>query len=214
MAYHRMGDDRIVFFVALKGERIARMLELPVGLASAPGRGSTFSITVPRVTAVVDGRELVTVDPVIRGRHFDDSIPPESVGAKLLRRNLSDIAAMGGRPRAAPRDSSDRTAEVIYGGDLRGNLKSLRGLRSLRLTSLECVHQQISDLSFLARMPLNRFEAGWNDIADLSPLASLPVTELMIVMEFLVPLVIHRFGPAAIIFNGANRRNFAPESIH
>ena len=47
------------------------------------------------------GRELVTVDPVIRGRHFDDSIPPESVGAKLLRRNLSDIAAMGGRPRAA-----------------------------------------------------------------------------------------------------------------
>lgn len=65
-------------------------------------------------------------------------------------------------------------------GDLRGNLKSLRGLRSLRLTSLECVHQQISDLSFLVRMPLNRFEAGWNDIADLSPLASLPVTELMI----------------------------------
>lgn len=34
-------------------DRIARMLELPVGLASAPGRGSTFSITVPRVAAVV-----------------------------------------------------------------------------------------------------------------------------------------------------------------
>jgi Na+/proline symporter/signal transduction histidine kinase/CheY-like chemotaxis protein len=34
-------------------ERIARMLELPIGLASAPGRGSTFSVTVPRVAAVV-----------------------------------------------------------------------------------------------------------------------------------------------------------------
>jgi Na+/proline symporter/signal transduction histidine kinase/CheY-like chemotaxis protein len=34
-------------------ERIARMLDLPVGLASAPGRGSTFSVIVPRVAAVV-----------------------------------------------------------------------------------------------------------------------------------------------------------------
>jgi Na+/proline symporter/signal transduction histidine kinase len=34
-------------------DRIARMLDLPVGLASAPGRGSTFSVTVPRVPAVV-----------------------------------------------------------------------------------------------------------------------------------------------------------------
>ena len=33
-------------------DRIARMLDLPVGLASAPGRGSTFSITVPHVPAV------------------------------------------------------------------------------------------------------------------------------------------------------------------
>ena len=34
-------------------ERIARMLELPVAIASAPGQGSTFSITVPQVPAVV-----------------------------------------------------------------------------------------------------------------------------------------------------------------
>jgi len=46
-------------------------------------------------------RALVTVDPVIHGRHFDDTVPPRAVGGKLLRRNLSDIAAMGGRPRAA-----------------------------------------------------------------------------------------------------------------
>ncbi|GAB1489305.1 thiamine-phosphate kinase [Opitutaceae bacterium] len=45
--------------------------------------------------------QLVTVDPVIYGEHFDDAIPPRAAGAKLLKRNLSDIAAMGGRPRAA-----------------------------------------------------------------------------------------------------------------
>jgi Na+/proline symporter/signal transduction histidine kinase len=34
-------------------DRIAHMLELPVGLSSAPGRGSTFSVVVPRVPAVI-----------------------------------------------------------------------------------------------------------------------------------------------------------------
>jgi thiamine-monophosphate kinase len=46
-------------------------------------------------------RQLVTTDPVIHGRHFDRSVPPRAVGAKLLKRNLSDIAAMGGKPVAA-----------------------------------------------------------------------------------------------------------------
>lgn len=36
-------------------ERIGRMLDLPVALASAPGRGSTFSVVVPRVATVVAG---------------------------------------------------------------------------------------------------------------------------------------------------------------
>ena len=46
-------------------------------------------------------RQLLTVDPVIFGRHFDATAKPEEVGAKLLKRNASDIAAMGGRPRHA-----------------------------------------------------------------------------------------------------------------
>ncbi|GAB5562474.1 MAG: hypothetical protein SynsKO_41210 [Synoicihabitans sp.] len=45
--------------------------------------------------------QLITVDPVIYGEHFDDKILARGVGAKLFNRNLSDIAAMGGRPRAA-----------------------------------------------------------------------------------------------------------------
>jgi thiamine-monophosphate kinase len=47
------------------------------------------------------GRQLITVDPVIYPHHFDDRVPPRQVGAKLLKRNLSDLAAMGGRPVAA-----------------------------------------------------------------------------------------------------------------
>ena len=49
------------------------------------------------------GAQLITVDPVIYGRHFDDSVPARDVGAKLLKRNLSDLAAMGGRPSGAGR---------------------------------------------------------------------------------------------------------------
>ena len=45
--------------------------------------------------------QLVTTDPVIFGRHFDAKVPARAVGAKLLKRNLSDIAAMGGKPVAA-----------------------------------------------------------------------------------------------------------------
>lgn len=45
--------------------------------------------------------QLVTTDPVIWGQHFDTTVPARAVGAKLLKRNLSDIAAMGGRPVAA-----------------------------------------------------------------------------------------------------------------
>jgi thiamine-monophosphate kinase len=53
------------------------------------------------VLAPARGRELLTIDPVIHGVHFDDRLGPRRAGAKLLKRNLSDIAAMGGRPRAA-----------------------------------------------------------------------------------------------------------------
>ncbi len=47
------------------------------------------------------GRQLITVDPVIYPHHFNDAVPARAVGAKLLKRNLSDLAAMGGRPTAA-----------------------------------------------------------------------------------------------------------------
>jgi thiamine-monophosphate kinase len=48
-----------------------------------------------------DERQLITTDAVSYGQHFDDSVSPEDAGAKLIKRNLSDIAAMGGIPGPA-----------------------------------------------------------------------------------------------------------------
>jgi thiamine-monophosphate kinase len=60
------------------------------------------------------GRELVlTVDAMIGGVHFLPDDPPDLVGRKLLRVNLSDLAAKGATPLgylmtvAAPRDTPD-----------------------------------------------------------------------------------------------------------
>lgn len=60
------------------------------------------------------GRELVfTADAMVAGVHFLPDDPADTVGAKLLRVNLSDLAAMGATPLAylmtvsAPRETED-----------------------------------------------------------------------------------------------------------
>jgi thiamine-monophosphate kinase len=80
-------------------ERLIRAIRRWLGTAApaAPhGMGDDCAV-LPRLA----GRPLLTVDPVIYGEHFDDRVPARAAGAKLLKRNLSDIAAMGGRARAA-----------------------------------------------------------------------------------------------------------------
>ena len=56
-------------------------------------------------------RQIITVDTVTFAQHFDASIAPEHVGSKLIKRNLSDIAAMGGTPKHA-------VLALICGADL------------------------------------------------------------------------------------------------
>jgi thiamine-monophosphate kinase len=46
--------------------------------------------------------EVLTTDAQIDGVHFDRRfVPPDAIGHRALAVNLSDLAAMGGRPRAA-----------------------------------------------------------------------------------------------------------------
>ena len=51
---------------------------------------------------------LLTTDSLCFGRHFNQETPPEKAGAKLIKRNLSDIAAMGGIPLRYSHCSSDQ----------------------------------------------------------------------------------------------------------
>jgi thiamine-monophosphate kinase len=72
---------------------IAR-IKAALGEATPPpprGMGDDCAVTEPRAN-------LITCDSVVYGKHFDGEAEPELVGAKLLKRNLSDIAAMGGVP--------------------------------------------------------------------------------------------------------------------
>lgn len=83
-----LGEQRLI--VAIRG-----------WLGDASPR-SPFGIGDDCAVVPSSGRSmLITTDPVIHGQHFDDTVPARAVGAKLLKRNLSDIAAMGGRPVAA-----------------------------------------------------------------------------------------------------------------
>lgn len=88
--------------VAHAGETalVHRMLvSLGAAAPAAPeGPGDDCAVLA---SAPKPGKRLVTTDAVIHGRHFDDSVSPEDAGRKLVRRNVSDIAAMGGEPTDA-----------------------------------------------------------------------------------------------------------------
>lgn len=65
-------------------------------LAAAAGRGLADDAAV---LAPPPGRELVlTVDQMLEGIHFLEGDAPAFIARKLLRRNLSDLAAMGAVP--------------------------------------------------------------------------------------------------------------------
>jgi thiamine-monophosphate kinase len=84
---------------ALGEEQLIASIRRWLGRASPPaphGIGDDCAVLPPCAKP-----QVITVDPVIYGRHFDDSVPAAAAGAKLLKRNLSDLAAMGAKPNAA-----------------------------------------------------------------------------------------------------------------
>lgn len=81
----------------------------PLAGPGALGLGDDAALLAPPA-----GRELVlTVDAMVAGVHFLPDDPPDLVGRKLLRVNLSDLAAKGAVPLgylmtvSAPRDTPD-----------------------------------------------------------------------------------------------------------
>lgn len=86
--------------VAALGEvALLRAMRDWLGKASPPppcGMGDDCA-----VLKLKSGAILAKTDGVVLGRHFTADTQPGLAGAKLLKRNLSDIAAMGGTPRHA-----------------------------------------------------------------------------------------------------------------
>jgi thiamine-monophosphate kinase len=84
------------------------------------GMGDDCAVVEP-----LPGKQILTTDSLSYGQHFDDKVSPQDAGAKLVKRNLSDIAAMGGKPGHA-------LLTLLCGSDLRIDwLRAfIRGIRS------------------------------------------------------------------------------------
>jgi len=76
---------------------IARLIaKLPQSRRTILGPGDDCAILAPALSP-----QIVTVDSMVEGVHFRlPWTPPEALGARALTVNLSDIAAMGGTPKA------------------------------------------------------------------------------------------------------------------
>lgn len=121
---HPFTDDPAAAVSSLGEQRLISAIRGWLGSASPKspyGIGDDCAV-VPASTH----RQLVTVDPVIYGEHINDSVSPAAAGAKLFKRNLSDIAAMGGRPRAAVVAlAMDRRVKIVW---LRAFYRSLAAI--------------------------------------------------------------------------------------
>lgn len=96
---HPFTDEPAESVSALGEQKLIEAIRRWLGSVNPPsprGIGDDCAVLPPARRA-----QLITVDPVVYPYHIDDSVPPRDAGAKLLKRNLSDIASMGGRPTFA-----------------------------------------------------------------------------------------------------------------
>ena len=82
-------------------ERIARMLDLPVALASAPGQGSTFTVVVPQVPAVVAAAIVPPVPQPIPGLESESFVLCIDNEARVREAMLALLSGWGCRVAAA-----------------------------------------------------------------------------------------------------------------
>lgn len=83
--------------VASLGEtKLIEQIREWLGEVSPPyphGMGDDCAVVEPG-----SSRQIITVDSLTYGQHVDAKVGAKDAGAKLIKRNLSDIAAMGGTP--------------------------------------------------------------------------------------------------------------------
>ena len=97
--------------------RITARLAMPPWVTIGPGDDA--AVVEPERGAL----DVLTTDAQVDGVHFDTAfVPPEAIGHRALAVNLSDLAAMGARPRAAllsfvlPGDLAGSTVDAIVDG--------------------------------------------------------------------------------------------------
>ncbi len=96
----------------------APLAEAAPGAQGLRNDAALFDLTGP----AGDNSLVLTVDAMVAGVHFLPDDPPETIGRKLLRVNLSDLAAMGARPRgyllaaAFPRDLDEAWIAAFAAG--------------------------------------------------------------------------------------------------
>jgi thiamine-monophosphate kinase len=84
--------------------------------------GAGDDCAVIRPSSSSDEDWVLTADPVVEGFHFKSTDDPRLIGRKAIGRTLSDIAAMGARPRwslidvVAPGDTAVEKLEMVYDG--------------------------------------------------------------------------------------------------
>lgn len=78
--------------------RLIQQIKETLGSVSPPapeGMGDDAAVLPPRNPPT---STVITTDGLVWNQHFDDSVAPARAGAKLVKRNLSDLAAMGATP--------------------------------------------------------------------------------------------------------------------
>ncbi|WP_158279791.1 thiamine-phosphate kinase [Coraliomargarita sinensis] len=96
----KLGENELI-------ERIRAWLG-PVAPPAPYGMGDDCAV-LPAVTT--SRQQIITTDSLTFGQHFDASAHAHDAGAKLMNRNISDIAAMGGTPGPA-------LLNLLFGPDL------------------------------------------------------------------------------------------------
>jgi thiamine-monophosphate kinase len=90
-------------------EIIERFFTRPVTDAAIEvGIGDDAAVVVP------EGRLAIAVDTIVAGTHFPLKTPARAVGHRCLAVNLSDLAAMGARPRWATLALSLPTSDLAW----------------------------------------------------------------------------------------------------